>query len=142
MKSATVRSNRVVNFLIYFVPVIGWLLGLTLLRRNLSALYHSCQALALTLGLLLIPLVWAVSAWLLAWIPVAGPTFSIATFSLVVAAIPALVIAWVLGMVNALRGEVRQVPVFGAWGERIFRRLTRALQEEPQMSFIPQEVEQ
>ena len=142
MRGAIVRSNRLVNFLIYLVPVVGWLLGFTLLRRNLSALYHSCQALALTLGLVLIPLTWAVSAWLLAWIPVAGPTLSMATFSLVVAAIPALVIAWVLGMVNALRDEVRRVPVFGAWGEQIFRRLTRSLLEEPQIRYIPQEVEQ
>jgi uncharacterized membrane protein len=135
-------SNRLVNFLIYLIPVVGWLIGLTLLRRNLSALYHSCQALALTLGLVLVPLIWAVSAWLLAWIPVAGPTFSIATFSLVVAAIPAVVIAWVVGMVNALRDDVKQVPVFGAWGEQLFRRITRALQDEPQIRYIAQEVEQ
>jgi uncharacterized membrane protein len=78
----------------------------------------------------------------LAWIPVAGPTFSIATFSLVVAAIPAVVIAWVVGMVNALRDDVKQVPVFGAWGEQLFRRITRALQDEPQIRYIAQEVEQ
>jgi uncharacterized membrane protein len=142
MRSAIMTSNRLVNFLIYLIPVVGWLIGLTLLRRNLSALYHSCQALALTLGLVLVPLIWAVSAWLLAWIPVAGPTFSIATFSLVVAAIPAVVIAWVVGMVNALRDDVKQVPVFGAWGEQLFRRITRALQDEPQIRYIAQEVEQ
>ena len=136
-----VKSNRWMNFLIYFLPVIGWIIGLTVLRRNLTALYHSCQALALTLGLVFVPLVWAVGAWLLAWIPVAGPALAIATFSLVVAAIPAIVLAWVIGMINALRDEVLPVPVFGYLGEQIFRRLTRALQDEPQISYAPLEVE-
>ena len=121
--------------------MIGWIIGLTVLRRNLTALYHSCQALALTLGLVFVPLVWAVGAWLLAWIPVAGPALAIATFSLVVAAIPAIVLAWVIGMINALRDEVLPVPVFGYLGEQIFRRLTRALQDEPQISYAPQEAE-
>jgi uncharacterized membrane protein len=135
------KSNRLVNFIIYLLPVIGWFIGLTVLRRNLTALYHSCQALALTLGLVFVPLIWAVSAWLLAWIPIVGTTLAIATFSLVVAAIPALVIAWVVGMINALRDEVVPVPIFGDWGEQIFRRLTRALQDEPQISYAPQEAE-
>lgn len=136
-----VKSNRLVNFLIYLLPVVGWLIGLTVLRRSMTALYHSCQALALTLGLVFVPLIWAVVAWLLAWIPVAGPTFAIATFSLVVAAIPTLVLAWIVGMINALRDEVLPVPVFGAWGEQIFRGLTRALQDEPPISYAPREAE-
>ena len=47
----------------------------------------------------------------------------------------------VIGMINALRDEVLPVPVFGYLGEQIFRRLTRALQDEPQISYAPQEAE-
>jgi uncharacterized membrane protein len=136
-----VKSNRVVNVLIYLIPIAGCLVGLTVLRRNLAALYHACQALALTLGLFLIPLSWAIFAWLVAWIPIVGPATAMASFSLVIAAIPACLIAWVMGTVHALRDEVRQVPVFGIWGERIFRRLTHSRPDGPQISYVAQEAE-
>ncbi len=120
-----VQPSPIVSFLIYFVPVLGWLVGLFFLRRNIVAFYHACQALALTLGALLIPLLWAVAGWGIAWIPLVGPVTAIAAFALVIAGAVAVIVAWIMGLVNALRGKTVPVPIFGGWGERIFLRLVR-----------------
>ena len=126
------KSSRLVNLLVYLVPVLGWLVVLVALRRNLAALYHACQALALNLAVVVIPLGWVVVGWAVAWVPVVGPVTSIALFSLVMAAVPALVIAWLVGMVNALRDEVMPVPVFGGWGDKLFDRMSRTLRAQLQ----------
>lgn len=116
-------TPRVTPFLIYLLPVVGWLAGLLLLRRNAIALYHTCQALALTLGVLFVPALWAVAGWGVAWIPLVGPVLTIASFSIVIAAIPTFIIVWIMGMLHALRGQTMPLPLVGAWGEAIFRRL-------------------
>lgn len=132
METQVTKSNRLVNLLVYLLPVVGWLFVLVAMRRNLVARYHACQALVLNLALVLIPAGWAVIGWLVAWIPLIGPVTSVALFSLVIAAVPALVIAWLLGMVNALRDEVVPVPIFGSYGDKLFDRMTRGLRAEMQ----------
>lgn len=56
-------------------------------------------------------------------LPLGGALLFMASFSIVVAAAIALVIAWAVGIINALRGQVRPTPVYGAWGQRLFLRL-------------------
>jgi hypothetical protein len=56
-------------------------------------------------------------------LPLGGALLFMASFSIVIAAVIALVIAWVAGIVNALRGQVRPTPVYGEWGQRLFMRL-------------------
>ena len=121
------HPSRGVPFLVYLIPVLGWLVGLTVLRRNVAAFYHACQALALMLGLLLVPLLWAVLGWIVAWIPLVGPVLAVASFALVIAAGMAGIVAWIVGMVNALRGYLAPIPFFGGLGERIFMRLARPI---------------
>lgn len=123
--SSAVQPSTAISFLVYFVPVLGWLVGLIFLRRNVVAFYHACQALALTLGAIFVPLVWAVAGWVVAWIPLVGPVTAIASFSLVMAAALAVVVAWFFGLSNALQAKIEPVPFFGRWGERIFLRLVR-----------------
>lgn len=117
------NTPRVTPFFIYLVPALGWLAGLTVLRRNVINLYHACQALALTLGVLVVPAAWAVGSWIVAWIPLVGPVTAVAGFALVMAAAPTLAIVWLIGLSNALLGKAVPLPMVGAWGEAIFRRL-------------------
>jgi hypothetical protein len=58
------------------------------------------------------------------FLPLGGPLLLMAGFSIVIAAAIALVVAWLVGLINALRAQLRPVPVYGGWGERLFSRLS------------------
>ncbi len=117
------KPNRTLAFIAYLLPVVGPLLVLLFNRRNLFSLYHACQSLAITLGLVVMPVGWIVLGWLLTWVPLVGPLLAAALFTLVIAAYLALIIGWVLGLINSLRAKQTATPVFGGWGERLFMRM-------------------
>ena len=58
-------------------------------------------------------------AWIVSWIPLAGPIISAALFSLVILIYIFLAVIWVIGMVYALQAKIKPVPVLGGWAERI-----------------------
>ncbi len=120
------KPNRPLALLAYIVPLLGPLFIIGVQRRAAFALYHACQSLALLLGIVVVPALWAVVGWLVAWIPLLGPVLSASSFALVVAAYIMAVIAWLMGVANAARGRMDPVLMFGSWGERIFARLTAA----------------
>ena len=76
-------------------------------------------ALALFLGAVVAPLAWAVVGWILAWIPIIGAMTAVGLFALVVALWIFLLVAWVLGMVNALRGRQKPLPLVGGWADSL-----------------------
>jgi uncharacterized membrane protein len=117
------RPNRVAAFLAYLLPIVGWLFVLLFQRKDRFAAYHACQSLGLQLMLVVMPVGWAVIAWSIAWVPLAGPVLAAALFALVIAAYIAGFVAWVAGMINALNAKIRPVPVFGGWGERAYSQL-------------------
>ena len=117
------KPNRPLAFLAYLLPLIGPLLVWLLARKNTFALYHACQSLALTLIAIIVPLGWALIAWAMTWVPLAGPMMAAALFALVIAAYLALVVAWGMGLANALRALHSAVPMYGGWGERLYGRL-------------------
>jgi len=65
------------------------------------------------------PAAWAVVAWIVSWIPLAGPIISAALFSLVILIYIFLAATWVIGMVYALQAKMEPVPVLGRWAEWI-----------------------
>ena len=118
------KPNRLLAFLSYLIPFLGSAIAIVSDRKNAFALYHACQALVMFLAAALLPIAWLVVAWLAAWIPIAGPTFSAASFSMVMVGYVALLFIWLAGMVNALRSErLTQLFIVGKWGERLFVRL-------------------
>jgi uncharacterized membrane protein len=56
-------------------------------------------------------------------LPLGGPLLLMAGFSVVIAAYIALAVAWLIGMINALRAAWKPVPIFGGYGERLYARL-------------------
>ncbi len=120
------QSSRTWAFLAYLLPLLGPLLVLAARRGDRFAAYHATQSLTLTIMLVAIPLGWAVAGWALLWVPLVGGPLAAMLFALVIAAAIALVVAWLLGMVNALRGLRKPVWLFGGWGERTFRRMVAA----------------
>jgi uncharacterized membrane protein len=73
----------------------------------------------LSLAVILAPLAWLVVGWLIAWIPTVGVVVSAAMFSLVIGLYIVAVVAWVYGMIHAARAQLRPVPFFGDWVQRL-----------------------
>ena len=113
------RSSQTLAFLAYALLIVGWFLVMLVARRDRFAAYHARQSLALSLALLIAPLVWAVLAWLMAWIPTVGVVVSAASFSLVIGLYLIAIVAWISGMVNAAKAQVRPLPFFGDWARRL-----------------------
>jgi uncharacterized membrane protein len=102
----------------YLLPVIGPLYIISARRQDTVALYHAYQSLALVVAAVVVPVIWGIVAWLLAWIPLAGPLLAAASFALVIATYLVIVIGWIQGIIAAFQTRIRPVPVFGGWGER------------------------
>jgi hypothetical protein len=111
------KTSRLPAVLAY-IPIIGWLYVYFLQRENVSAMFHLRQSIALCLFLIGTVLLWAVVAWLLAWIPFLA-ILGIALFALVIAAWLFGFVALVLGLVNALRNRLAPLPGLGRWADRL-----------------------
>lgn len=125
------RPNWMMALLAYLVPMVGSLVVIFTSRKNLFALYHACQALALFLIALAAPAVWVLFALAVTWIPIAGPVLSAASFALVIAAFIVLAIAWVVGVANSVRERLEPVPVFGDWGVQLLQRFVTTSPSQP-----------
>jgi uncharacterized membrane protein len=106
-------SSRIKAFLAYLFLALGAILVLLISRKDRFAVFHARQSLILTGAALLTLVVWVVIAYPLSWIPLLGPPLASGTFGLVIAAFAALIVAWVLGMVYALRAKEKRVPLIG-----------------------------
>ena len=111
--------KRQLAFIAYLVPVFGWLYVLLFERKDEFAVYHARQSMVLTITAVVTPLIWAVAAWVLAWVPLVGSLLAAFLFALVILIYLFLVAVWIVGMVNALRALAKPLPVVGEWAERI-----------------------
>ena len=102
----------------YLLPILGWIYILVFERENEFAKFHLKQAIGLFLFLILVSLGWVVVAWGVTWLPY-GFILAVALFTLVITAFLVGLFAWVLGMVNALRGVVAFLPLFGRKAHRL-----------------------
>lgn len=116
--------------LLYIFPIALLLLGPVIRRRQHAVRYKdrwSWLSISLTavVAVVLIYGCYLVINWLApVFLPLGGPLLLMSGFSIVIAAAIALVAAWLIGLINALRGQLRPVPVYGGWGERLFSRLS------------------
>jgi uncharacterized membrane protein len=101
-----------------YIPVIGWAYVFLFQRGNPLAVYHLRQSIGLILFMLGALVAWAVVAWVLAWIPFMA-VLSAALFTIVIAAYLYAVVAWLLGLINALNKRAAPLPFFGQWANRL-----------------------
>lgn len=113
------KSNEMAAFFAYLVPILGPLYALLAHRDEEFPVFHAKQSLILTVTAIGAPLLWGVFAWVVLWVPMVGPLVAIAAFSLVILVYTLLAVDWILGMINALRYELKPLPVVGRWAERI-----------------------
>lgn len=111
-------SDRLLALIAYLLPVLGWIFVGIFQRKNSFAMFHLRQAIGIFLALLITFLAWVLSGWVIAWIPY-GFVFSMALFSLVIVVAIAVVIAWMVGVVNALLLRKTFTPIFGRWADRL-----------------------
>ena len=119
-------SSRYLAFVAYLLSLPGALLVLLLRRDDPFVVYHARQSLAIVVAALVTPLLWALVAWATAWIPLAGVVVGLTLFALVIATFIGLIVSWVTGMVFALQGKVKPVPLVGSWA---IRRVAKAAPE-------------
>lgn len=112
------NTTQRISAAISYIPVIGWIYVFFFAHNHALVMFHLKQSISLVIGLLGFFLAWVVAAWLLTWIPY-GSVFAVALFALVIAALIVGVIAWLVGIVNALRGKQNEVPIFGAYAHRL-----------------------
>jgi uncharacterized membrane protein len=101
-----------------YVPVIGWLYVLLLQRGDPLAVFHLKQSIGIFAFLIAILLAWIVVAYVLAWLPFMV-ILSAALFTIVMVAYIYGAVAWIMGLVNALRSRSTPLPVFGHWANRL-----------------------
>ena len=111
-------TSQRISAAVGYIPVIGWIYAFLVERKNPFVMFHLRQAISLVLTLVAIFIAWVVIAWILFAIPF-GHVIAFAIFTLPMAALLAGVIAWVFGIINALRGLNNEVPLFGSLGRRL-----------------------
>lgn len=110
------QPSRLPAVLAYLFPVVGWLYVFLFQRSNSLAVYHLRQSIGLFLFLVGALVVWAVIGWVIAWIPYIA-VLSVGLFTIVIAAYFYGVVAWLLGMIHALRNQLTPLPLFGRWAD-------------------------
>ena len=112
------RSSRLPAVLAYLLPVVGWLYIFFFQRRNSLALYHLRQAIGLVVFLIVTLMAWGVLGWILAWIPYLD-ILGIALFALVLGVYLYGIVAWLIGIYNALSDRESPLPMFGRLASRL-----------------------
>ena len=105
-------TSQRISAVIAYIPVIGWLYVLFAQRKSGFAVFHLRQSIGMAIGIIGSLLAWAAVSWVLTWIPF-GDVVAVALFALVLTVWIIAAIALVVGIVNAARGRMNQLPFFG-----------------------------
>jgi uncharacterized membrane protein len=89
--------------IISYITLVGWIIALVLNQSNKTDLgsFHIRQALLIMIA--------SVVLW---WIPFIGWILNIVVF-----------IFWIMGLVYAIQGQMKEVPLLGAWAQQWFKGL-------------------
>lgn len=110
-------STRISAALAY-IPIIGWVYVLFFQQENELARFHLRQSIGVVLFWFAAFVAWAAVTWALSWIPF-GFLIGVVLFTMVITSIVVGVIAWIMGILYALRGRVAYLPIFGKAASRI-----------------------
>lgn len=93
-------NDKTVAILSY-ITIIGWIIAIIMNSSNKTSLgsFHLRQALIIYLAGIVV-----------SWIPFIGWILSIVLF-----------IFWIIGLVAAIQGKEKEVPIIGAWGQKWFK---------------------
>lgn len=111
-------TQRISAFLAYLLPVVSWFYAWFFQRKSSLVMFHVRQSIGLFLFVLGMGGGWVIITWLLTWIPF-GFLFGVVLFSLVIGGLIVAVVLWFTGMVYALLGRVKMLPIIGEKANRL-----------------------
>ena len=105
--SASESDGKIFAFLCYLITIIGVLIVLLTKKEDKFAVYHAKQGLVLFISWIIVGVV----ASVLLVVPILGWLigFGLYTFMLIL---------WIMGMVNALGGKEKPLPVIGQFADK------------------------
>ena len=97
-----------------YITLLGWIIALILNMQKKQALasFHIRQSLMIIITAIVVSILGTV----LAFIPVIGGIIGLVLWI-------GLLVLWVLGLVSAIKGTQKEVPVVGATGQKWFKAL-------------------
>jgi Chloroplast import component protein (Tic20). len=110
-------SDRFSAFFAY-IPVIGWIYVLLLKRQDALPMFHVRQSIGLFILLAASFAAWVALTWVLGWIPF-GFMVGVALFTMVITVFIFGIVAWVTGIIYALRGRIDLLPLIGKMANNI-----------------------
>jgi uncharacterized membrane protein len=107
-----IESGKTMGILAYIFFVIPLLAA----RDNKFAMYHTEQAIILWIAFIVIYIV----LWIVTYV-IGMISSSIACVVSVLGLLPwiAYVVLWIMGLLNAIGGKVKELPVVGAYGSKL-----------------------
>ncbi len=106
------RTARINALVAYLLPVVGWAYLLLFQRKNTFAMFHLKQAIGIFVFFIAVALGWGVVTWVITWIPY-GFVLGVGLFALVIVAVFASLVFWLMGLANALNGRSAFIPIVG-----------------------------
>lgn len=111
---AEIQDGKTMAILAYLG--ILFIIPLLAARDKKFAMYHTEQAIALWIAFIVI----YIAMWILMFI-VGQISSSLACIISILGIIPwlAYVVLWIMGLINAVGGKVKELPVVGPWGAKL-----------------------
>lgn len=109
---ADIESGKTMGILAYIL----FLIPLFAARDNKYAMFHTEQAIALWIAFIVIYIVMMVLTFVVNAI---SSTLGCVISILGILPWIAYVVLWVMGLLNAIGGKVKELPVVGAWGAKL-----------------------
>jgi len=100
-------NSKIVAILSYFLVGIIWYFVDETVKKSSLAKYHVKQA----INLLIIEIVVFILASVVMWIPVVGAAIHYILWVF-------FVVIWIIGLINAVNGAEKEVPIVGQFAER------------------------
>jgi uncharacterized membrane protein len=117
----TIAEDRTVAIISY-LTIIGFIVALVLFGQpgKKTALngFHLRQNLGLWVGGIVFGIALMVVSFVLAFIPLIGPLLSVLLF---IAFYGGFFVLWIMGLLAAVNGELKPVPVIGAKIQEVFK---------------------
>ena len=116
-------TSKVFACIAYLFSLVGALFVLLFRPKDDFAVYHAKQSLGIGLLAIGALILWFIVFWLLVWIPYVGPILGFALFAIVIAFYIALTVGCISGIVYALRGTQKLIPLVGETALKLSSRI-------------------
>lgn len=103
------KTMGILAYILFLIPLFA-------ARDNKYAMFHTEQAIALWIAFIVI----YIAMWILTYI-VGMISSSLACIISILGIVPwlAYLVLWIMGLINAIGGKVKELPVVGAWGAKL-----------------------